>query len=285
VTILFPDVSQYNSVLPAGDVVIARACIGNVRDARYAAFRAAAAVRGAAFTAYAFLNSPALGVTAQGQAEFAFSVIGASIPTMIDLEPNRGYCASLADALTFADRFRALGGVCHLCYLPKWAWRGWMGSPDLNALTQAGIWLVSSNYTAYADNGPGWQPYAAGQPAPVQWQFTDNFAGSGADGNAHRGTVDQYLSLIGGDLMASASDIITAWAEGVDHTADGTQVSPVIWQERLEKRQQAEDAWRAAVTAGLADLHAAVATLKAALAAGPSAADVAAELIKQLRGA
>ncbi len=61
---------------------------------------------------------------------------------------------------------------------------------------QAGVGLVSSNYTTYSDTGPGWTAY--GGVTPIQWQFTNNLNGSGADGNAYRGTADQWWAMMTG---------------------------------------------------------------------------------------
>jgi hypothetical protein len=65
----------------------------------------------------------------------------------------------VADCLAFANALRGLGGVCTLVYLPRWYWQGTLGSADLTPLAAAGLHLVSSNYTRYSDDGPGWEPY------------------------------------------------------------------------------------------------------------------------------
>lgn len=57
----------------------------------------------------------------------------------------------------------------------------------------------------------------------------------------------QILSVVMGEsnstggLMADASEIIKAWAVGVDHTSDGGLVAPVVWQGRFETWQKAVD--------------------------------------------
>jgi hypothetical protein len=196
--LIFPDVSQYNSAIPDGvPLVIARASIGTVRDTSFDNWRQLLAGRGTPLHAYHFLNSGQLGVSAQAQADYAFSVIGPNRPTMIDLEPNRGFCATLDEGVAFADRYRANGGVVHLCYLPRWSWSGWMGAPSLQPLPERGIGLVSSNYTTYSDSGPGWAPY--GGVAPVQWQYG---VINNVDWNAYLGSLDQYLQLTGGGHMS-----------------------------------------------------------------------------------
>lgn len=198
VTIIFPDVSEYNGAynFTGAPVALARACIGNVRDRLWDTNKLNASLKGVPLAAYAFLNAPSLGVSVNVQADFAFAVVGASTPMMIDVEPNRGACASFADVMSFADRYRSHGGICHLCYLPRWAWQGNMGSPNLVPLEQAGIHLVSSNYTTYTDYGLGWSPY--GGVAPIQWQFTDNLNGTHADGNAYKGTAAEWWAMASG---------------------------------------------------------------------------------------
>jgi len=195
VTIIFPDVSEYEGAYnfapyPLG---VARATISTVKDRQWDNNVANAVVNGKRLAAYAFLNAPSLGVSVNAQADFAYSVVG-SRPCMIDVEPNRGACASFTDVMAWIARYRDLGGVVNLCYLPRWSWSGNMGSPSLVPLTQAGVGLVSSNYTTYSDTGPGWTAY--GGVTPIQWQFTDNLNGTGADGNAYRGTADQWWAMM-----------------------------------------------------------------------------------------
>ena len=213
--IVFPDVSQYNGALNLADypALLARATISTATDTHYTANRSAAASAARIFGAYAFINAGSLGVSASAQADYAYNVIG-TMPTMLDLEPNRGACASLAEGITWINRFRSHGGVVHLCYLPRWSWSGNMGSPSLTPLTSMGVQVVSSNYTTYSDTGPGWEPY--GGVTPIQWQYTDNLAGVGADGNAYKGTAAQYAQLITG-----GSDMANMWTDASQVLPDG----------------------------------------------------------------
>jgi hypothetical protein len=117
---------------------------------------------------------------------------------MIDCEDERDW-PSVDECLGFAAALRARGGVCSLVYFPKWYWaHAEIGRPDLNRLTNAGIHLVSSSYITYSDNGPGWQPYAPGQPVPAIWQYTDAlpYGGQRVDFNAFKGTVDELRALL-----------------------------------------------------------------------------------------
>ncbi len=140
-TIVFPDVSEYHGAFnfapyPLG---VARASISNVKDKQWDANVGNAVANGKRLAAYAFLNAPSLGVSVNAQADFAFGIVGQR-PCMLDIEPNRGACASFADVMTWITRYRSLGGVVNLCYLPRWSWSGNMGSPSLVPLTQAGVW-------------------------------------------------------------------------------------------------------------------------------------------------
>jgi Glycosyl hydrolases family 25 len=198
-TIQFPDVSSYTKVSLAGaPVVIARATIGVNSDSYYGVFKADARDRRIPFSAYHFLNAGSLGHSAAEQADWAFTIIGPGVPTMLDLEPNRGACASLAEGLAWIDRFRARGGVCHLCYLPRWVWSGYLGSPDLGGLRSRGVHLVASHYTTYQEPWPADTSY--GGSKADQWQWADNhpFNGGLVDWNAALMTVAEYWDMVTG---------------------------------------------------------------------------------------
>lgn len=203
-TIQFPDISEWSPVsLSGAPQVIARATISTVTDTHWYANVADARALGINLYAYCFLNSGRLGVTPEDQARYAFDVVG-NRPTMLDHEPNRGQCATFIESLRWLDTFRALGGVCHLDYLPRWTWANpagvnGLGRPNLQPLADRGIALVESNYTTYSDSGPGWQPYYANCPVPVvQWQFSSThvFNGVRVDWNAYRGTPTDYDAMM-----------------------------------------------------------------------------------------
>lgn len=207
-TTQFPDTSQYTRVsLRGAPLALARATVSNVKDDAWDANVADSIQYNIPLFGYCFLNSEKLGVSPEAQAEFAFGVVGER-PIMVDHEPNRGQCATLGESLRFIDRFRSFGGTCYLDYLPRWAWANpagsnGLGSPNLQPLADRGMVLVSSYYTNYSDNGPGWNPYYNGCPVKVvQWQFTNSFPFNGGllDWNAFKGTVQEYVNL------ASAKD-------------------------------------------------------------------------------
>lgn len=210
-TFEFPDASQYNATVPDAPVMLVRATIGAVKDTRYEQSRQLAASRGRPFAGYAFLNHDALsltagsggpGITAEQQADFAYSVLG-SVPCMLDWESNRGMDATVDMARRFITRYRSRGGVLNTYYLPHWYWQDHLHSPDLSWFAGNGLHLVTSNYVPYSDTGPGWVPY--GDSGPVAWwQFTDNWLASGCDGNAFKGTPEQWWALVDGGVAQPA---------------------------------------------------------------------------------
>ncbi len=200
-TIHFPDVSHWNKgyVVPDGtSVVIARCSLSSTyRDDTYATFKARAEKIGAVFVAYHWLNRG----NEAAQARLAYSMAGET-PLMIDAEDmsgNTGYNGpnTIGNILTFAAMYRSLGGTVSLVYLPKWYWRDRMGSPSLTLLASAQLNLVSSNYTTYSDSGPGWGSY--GGVSPVQWQYR----GSPLDLNAYRGTKEEYARMVGAKVLTT----------------------------------------------------------------------------------
>ena len=200
-TIQFPDVSHYQQGLALTGAVacIAKATEGtSFADPAYMGFKQQ--MVGRPFAAYHFLRRG----NAAAQAAFAHSVVG-STPLMMDVETaTDGSDATLQDMLTFADSYRAAGGIVTLSYIPHWYWQDHWGSPSLSGLTQRGIALVSSAYPAagYSDNGIGWVSY--GGVAPKIWQYTSSqlFNGFRCDFNAFKGTVEQLRGLFYGSAQS-----------------------------------------------------------------------------------
>ena len=221
-TIAFPDVSNHNGAMPleaATVACLAKATEGTTyRDPYYLHYKAEAARVGALFGAYHFLRQG----NGAAQARFAYGIIGPGIPTMIDFEPeydadgNPISLPTIADAVAFRDTFRSLGGLIRLNYLPHEYWADHLGSPSLATL--ADLALVSSNYTAYSDTGPGWEPY--GGLTPAIWQWTDSlpYSGQAVDFNAYRGTIDQLRALLG--LTPTEDDVAPLTTAEADLVAD-----------------------------------------------------------------
>jgi peptidoglycan hydrolase-like protein with peptidoglycan-binding domain len=197
-TIFYPDVfSGQAGISFAGCVIaVAKATEGTgYTNPDYAAAKVRAANAGAFFGAYHFL----LAGNGAGQASHAYSVVGSEVPLMIDCEAEKdshGRITSapqVSDAVDFINEYRALGGKTYLLYLPHWYWQDNLGQASLASVIDLGMLLVSSNYTAYSDTGPGWAPY--GGMTPVVWQYTSTATLNGVtpvDMNAYQGTVADF---------------------------------------------------------------------------------------------
>jgi hypothetical protein len=220
--IQYPDIASYQAgiSLAGCPAVCAKATEdGGSASNRYvnldfARARADAAANGVFFMAYHYLHTddPA------AEADFALSVIGTGVPTMVDLEAAG---CTIADVLAFAAEYNAKGGVLALAYIPQWYWQS-IGSPDLTPLAAVGIHVVSSNYPAggYSDGGPGWAPY--GGIAPLIWQYTDHAAVNGiaVDMNAFRGTVAQLAAVLKVDAPSAPPVDSTTYAYRATHNVD-----------------------------------------------------------------
>jgi Glycosyl hydrolases family 25/Putative peptidoglycan binding domain len=162
-------------------------------DPFWTTFRTHAATAGAFFFGYHFLTEG----NGAGQADHYFGNAG-KLPCMIDFEPTSGSNPQMADAEAFKDRLAEHGCPCNLVYLPRWYW-GNLGSPGLSGLTTRSLKLVSSEYTAYNDNGPGWTPY--GGMTPEVWQYSSTLRTGGmsqVDANAFKGTFAQLQAMVSG---------------------------------------------------------------------------------------
>ena len=201
-TIFYPDVfSGQAGISFAGCVIaVAKATEGTgYTNPDYASAKVRAANAGAFFCAYHFLHAG----NGAGQATHAFSVVGSNVPLMIDFEPEynaNGTIASapqVTDAVDFINEYRSLGGKTYLLYLPHWYWQGDMGQASLAPVTDLGMLLVSSDYTAYSDAGPGWAPY--GGMTPAIWQYTSSATLNGVknvDMNAYQGTLADFKAQV-----------------------------------------------------------------------------------------
>src|SRR5579862_9277845 len=197
-TIFYPDVSDYQAGISFSGCVIAmaKATEGTgYTNPDYAAAKTRAANAGAYFLAYHFLHAG----NGSGQASYAYSRVGSGVPLMIDCEPtynSNGSIASapqISDVVAFVNEYRSLGGTVYLLYLPHWYWQGSLGSVSLSSVSGLGMQLVSSDYTAYSDTGPGWAAY--GGMTPLIWQYTSSATLNGVsnvDMNAYQGSLDDF---------------------------------------------------------------------------------------------
>lgn len=101
------------------------------------------------------------------------------------------------------------------------------------------------------DKSSRWAPYSGRTPLILQYGSRLTIGRqSTCDANAIRDeSAWKALFQNGEDLMAGASDIIEAWAQGLPKTADGHSVEPVGWRIR-------DEAWQKSVSADIAALKA-----------------------------
>jgi GH25 family lysozyme M1 (1,4-beta-N-acetylmuramidase) len=201
-TIFYPDVSSYQAGISFAGCVIAMVKATEstgYTNPDYAPAKVRAADAGAYFCAYHFLHAG----NGAGQASYAHGVVGSDVPLMIDCEPTynaNGTIASapqISDAADFINEYRALGGKTYLLYLPHWYWAGDLGQVPLTPVIDLGMLLVSSDYTAYSDTGPGWAAY--GGMTPAVWQYTSSATLNGVtnvDMNAYQGTPADFQAQV-----------------------------------------------------------------------------------------
>jgi Glycosyl hydrolases family 25 len=194
VTTFYPDVSHYQQglSLAGASACMAKATEGaSFKDPAYQSFKTQAGNLGIPFSAYHWVNTNDLGA----QAANAFATVGPDVGLMWDAEASG---ATVPRLVELTNRYRTLGGIVNLVYLPHWFWQNNLGSPSLQPLVDAKLSLVSSNYTRYSETGPGWAPY--GGMIPVIWQYSDNqiLNGQPVDYNAFKGSVRQLAILFSG---------------------------------------------------------------------------------------
>ncbi|MEY9933263.1 hypothetical protein ABH926_007916 [Catenulispora sp. GP43] len=237
-TIFGPDISSYQSGLSLSRLadaafVIAKTTEGTYyTDADYQGWRGQAAQLGRPFIWYHFLS----GESASAQAAHTAANVGdKSLPGMLDAEPAGSYSPTLDQIVSYVDAAQAAGLNLRLVYLPRWVWTQ-IGSPDLSALTDRGVSLVSSQYPGGSggpgsiypgDGAAGWQPY--GGMTPLIYQFTNQASDGGQtlDYNAFRGTTAQLVTTLT-QTNATEDDDMPAFATGVIAPGDGavTMVLP-----------------------------------------------------------
>ena len=217
-TIHFVDVSHYNGDYHPVGPTFAKATEGTAyTDPTYTTNKSRTLAGGWLFVGYHYLTTS----SATAQAAHAYSVVGADVPLMVDVEKGSG---SLANLLNFVTAYRALGGLVTLAYIPHWYWSGSWGSPSLQPVADAGLALISSQYTTYSDTGPGWDPY--GGMTPAIWQYTS----TPIDRDAFRGTLAELEDLCNGgsglgDVGVGMTDVNVVSLSAAALTAIGHAVA------------------------------------------------------------
>lgn len=206
-TLFYPDIysGQAQMSFKGSAVAMVKATQGTgYTNPDYWNAKARAAAVGATFCAYHFLTEG----NGEGQADYAFSIVGKGISLMIDWEVTNDSNPSVADAQNFVSRYKALGGTIVLNYLPHWYWLE-LGAPSLEWFASQGMYLVTSDYTSYSDSGVGWVGY--GGMSVAVWQFTSSASFNGffpVDFNAFKGTQAQFNSLVRGASVKPESLIL-----------------------------------------------------------------------------
>lgn len=245
-TIFFPDVSHHNDPLNLSGVpfVWAKATEGTTFvDPAYHSFVVQAQTRRIPYGAYHFLRA----ADPMGQARHALAVVGEGVPLFVDVERAKGDPArpTVSTVVKFVAEYRRFSGTCHMAYLPVEYWRDVLGSPDLRPLAAMGLSLINAWYTAYSDNGPGWEAY--GGVHPIQWQYSDahTLNGKAVDWNAFRGTLDEYLTMInGGSVMDGLTDAeqheLLRLVRNAERraTAEADTDAPITWPSPWKPAQQ-----------------------------------------------
>jgi GH25 family lysozyme M1 (1,4-beta-N-acetylmuramidase) len=195
-TIYYPEISSYNTgvSLNGAPAVCIKVTEGTgYVNPDYSPALGRAHSAGAYPFAYHFLHQG----NAAEQASWAHQHAG-STPLMLDFEPTGNSRPQVGDATSFIDEYRQLGGIIHLNYFPHWYWQQ-IGSPNLQPFVSRNLFLVSSAYTAYADEprGVGWLPYGGQHPSIWQYTSSQPFNGQNLDFNAYRGSLDQLKAMVG----------------------------------------------------------------------------------------
>lgn len=122
---------------------------------------------------------------------------------MLDFEANSG---DMTNFWNVVRAFNAAGVHISLSYIPHWYWQQ-IGSPDLSQVPG----LIASDYvpgTGYAsslypgDESSYWAPYGGATPQLLQFTDAALIGTLSVDANAFRGTLDQLIALLQGDIVS-----------------------------------------------------------------------------------
>lgn len=234
-TIVFPDIASYQAAIPLDNlhIVSCKATEGtNYVNPDFHRVAAECAVHGRQLIAY---HWPLPNSDYEEEARHLLATIPYGCPIMLDWEGEKDQpYPSSVEVERCATAIVRQGGNLKLTYYPRWLWEN-QGEPDLSWFNKFGIRLVSSNYSGYSDDGVGWQPY--GNQTPLVWQFSSTYPlnGYSVDMNAYRGTVEEFLSFLNGDIMSATSDdFLRTFQLGMPSLSNGEPNCPVQWEIRRE---------------------------------------------------
>lgn len=146
-TVEWDDVSHWQGAFNPSRFTVAKATEGTgTKDPEYAGIKSRADAKHLEFAGYHFLTS----ADVVAQAKFAFSVIGKT-PAMVDAELEGSSFPTFNQALGFVREYRALGGIMHVSYIPRWFWSGHWGSVNMQALADLAVKNINSDYSNDSD--------------------------------------------------------------------------------------------------------------------------------------
>lgn len=305
-TVFGPDISSYQAGLDLSRLtdaafVMAKCSEGTYyTDSDYQGWRGQAAGLGLPFVWYHFLSTEDV----HAQVSHTAATVGdASLPGMLDVEPTGSSRPDVAQLLAYADAAKAAGLNLRLVYLPHWYWQE-LGSPGLSGLTTRGLSLVSSTYPGGTgdpralypgDGAAGWDGYGGVTPQLYQYTNQATDAGQSLDYNAFRGTLAQFLTMLGADSMATIPATIgQKWPEIASEfpaNQEYTDETALIWADGgaraaalyAKETLAAVNALAAKIQQPPAvDVNALAAALAPHLTAGASADQIAAAVVAHL---
>lgn len=225
--IFYPDTSDYQGDISYSGciAVCSKAGEDTAEDPYFASSKTRAADAGAYLFAYWMLHAG----NATGQAQAAHSVVG-KIPLMLDVETIGASMPDVADVQEFLAEFLALGGICHLLYMPQWYYND-IGKPSLASLAEYDLFLVSSDYTSYSNSGPGWDGY--GGLNVLVWQYSDDIPlnGQNVDFNAFEGDLVDLQAFTSTGAAAGTDPTLSEGATGAAVTQVQTRLN--VWGAKL----------------------------------------------------
>lgn len=227
------------------------------------------------------------GSDVNGQLANVRSMTGTDIPVILDVEDGAGSIQSIRDLNAALNR---AGYRTPLIYIPRWYWSGHMGSPSLAGLPpnwhSAYISTIARKdakvFTDFLARPSTWAGFG-GIPIAVA-QFTSslavaNYPNGSIDGNAFRGTREEFAALLNG---TSEDDM--SWSEELTGP-DNFKAPASAWLTYGNKAAQDASAKLDRLASQIVGLSAAVSALaqKVGEQDGADAAELEAAVAKAIR--